>query len=61
VFFHSFWSGPQVVAVHAYKDEAAYNAIVNDPNGPFAAALAAHKLEEVSRWIGSEKGTALED
>jgi heme-degrading monooxygenase HmoA len=44
-------------AVHAYDDEAAYNRIVQDPNGPFNRAAAEHGIEDVADWLSSVKGT----
>ena len=52
-----FLSGDTVVAVHGYSDEAAYQRIVQDPNGPFAAAAAKHGIEDVATWIGSDSGS----
>jgi hypothetical protein len=43
-------------AVHAYEDEATYNRIVSDPNGPFNQAAAENKIEDVADWLGSVKG-----
>jgi hypothetical protein len=50
----------KLVAVHIYKDEAAYNAIVNNTDGPFAKAAASSNLEEHMRWISSERGTSID-
>jgi len=52
-----FKSNEKFVVVHGYEDEAAYNRIVNDPNGPFVKALAETNLESSARWLGSEKGS----
>jgi heme-degrading monooxygenase HmoA len=53
----AFETDGKVVVVHGYRDEAAYNAIINDPNGPFQHAMAEMKLEDHARWLSSEKGT----
>ena len=56
VLVESFPNDGQYVVVHGYQDEAAYHAVVDDPNGPFCQALARHKLEEMGRWVSSERG-----
>ncbi len=45
-----------VCAVIAYRDEATYQKLVNDPNGPFAKAAAEHGIENHARWLWSERG-----
>lgn len=52
-------SDGQYCAVHGYKDEATYHAVVDDPNGPFSKALAEFHLEDIARWVGSERGETL--
>lgn len=47
------------VAVHGYRDEAAYHALVSDPDGPFARALAENRVEDVGNWLYSMRGAAL--
>jgi hypothetical protein len=60
-FINGFSIGDgKLVAVHVYRDEAAYNAIISDPDGPFAKAAAANELEEHMRWIGSERGPSMD-
>ena len=49
------------VVVMGYKDEACYKALVHDPKGVFAKALAEHKLEDHGRWLWSEKGETQTD
>ncbi len=56
---HAFDSNGKRVAVVGYTDEATYNAIVGNPNGPFNRALAEYRLEEHATWIGSERGTTV--
>jgi hypothetical protein len=51
-----FRSGNKRIAVHGYKDEATYQSLVSDPNGPFARAQAKHNVEEYGRWLYSERG-----
>ncbi len=55
-----FESNGKRVAVHGYKDEATYNSIVGDPNGPFSKAIAETHLEDHAQWISSDKGTTVE-
>src|SRR4051812_39653759 len=50
-----------VVAVIGYESRDAYDRIVNDEKGPFQRALAAHHLEECSRWVSSERGESMQD
>jgi len=59
VMIEGFNSGKKRVAIHAYKHEAAYKAVVDNPNGTFARALKEHRLEELARWLGSERGETL--
>ena len=56
VLVEAFGSDGRFVVVHGYQDEAAYHTVVDDPNGPFCRALAAHHLEDMGRWISSERG-----
>lgn len=51
-----FKSDGKHVAVHGYRDEATYHAIIDDPVGPFARAVNDLRMEDVARWLGSEKG-----
>ncbi len=53
--------GNGVVAVVTYTDEAAYQRIVKDPNGPFETAAREHDMESIGRWVSSERGEVLED
>jgi hypothetical protein len=55
----SIKSEGRISVVHGYKDEAAYHAVVDDPNGPFSKAMAEFHLEEYARWVGSERGQTL--
>ena len=52
----AFDSNGQKVVVHGYRDEAAYKAVIDDPNGPFIKAAQENRLEEHARWISSERG-----
>lgn len=47
-------------AVHVYEDEATYNRIVQDPNGPFHKGAKENGIEDIAEWIGSEKGDTLD-
>jgi hypothetical protein len=51
-----FETGDRVVSVHGYQDEATYQRLVQDPNGPFARAVAESHAEEYGRWLSSERG-----
>lgn len=55
-FVEAFASNGKTVAVHGYTDEAAYNAIVNDSDGPFVSGAAETGIENHARWISSERG-----
>jgi hypothetical protein len=60
-FMNGFTSDDgKLVAVHAYKDEAAYKQITGDPNGAFAKAAEENQLEQHMRWLGSQRGTAID-
>ncbi|HEY3411995.1 MAG TPA: hypothetical protein VGM51_02950 [Armatimonadota bacterium] len=58
-FMEAIKSDGKYTAVHGYKDEATYHAVVDDPNGPFSKALADSHLEDVARWVGSERGETI--
>ncbi len=47
------------VAVAGYENEEVYNQLIHDPNGPFETAARGHNVEEIARWLGSEKGETL--
>jgi heme-degrading monooxygenase HmoA len=59
VMVEGFKSGKKLVSVHAYKDEATYRAVVDNPNGPFAKAAKQYALEEIGRWLSSERGATI--
>jgi hypothetical protein len=59
LFFEAFKFDGKHVVIHGYTDEVSYNSLVNDPNGPFANAIADLKLEDHATWLGSERGTAI--
>jgi heme-degrading monooxygenase HmoA len=56
----SFDGGDSLIAVHAYEDEAAYQRIVTDENGPFAKMAAENNLKELGEWLGSDKGETID-
>ena len=60
VLLEMFQSGDKYISVHGYQDEATYQKLVNDPNGTFAQAMAAHPVEELGRWISSERGETVD-
>ncbi len=49
------------VAIVGYESKDAYERIINDPDGPFATAAEAQKIEETARWVRSERGEAMPD
>jgi hypothetical protein len=49
-----------IFAVIAYNSKGDYDRIVNDPDGPFAKALAESKLEDCARWVSSERGETMD-
>lgn len=53
--------GSDVVAVVCYDDEATYQRIVKDPNGPFETAARQHGIENAARWVSSNRGEVLDD
>jgi len=59
VTVEAFKSGSKLIVVHGYQDEAAYRAVVHDPDGEFAKAAVANHLEESARWLRSESGETL--
>ena len=54
-----FQSGDKFISVHGYADEATYQRLVQDPNGPFAKAMAESRVEEYARWLSSERGETI--
>jgi len=48
----------EIMVIVSYTDEAAYNRIINDPNGPFQTALKDVALESMMTWKQSWRGTA---
>lgn len=58
IAFHT--SDSDVMVVVAYADEATYDKIVNDPNGPFVKNAAELKLEELMEWKQSWRGTTMD-
>lgn len=51
--------GKRHISVHGYRDEATYHALVDDPKGAFAKALASLNVDKVGRWISSERGETM--
>ncbi|HLJ56327.1 MAG TPA: antibiotic biosynthesis monooxygenase [Chthonomonadaceae bacterium] len=60
VMVEAFDSGGKKMAVHGYKDEATYRALVQDPNGVFARAVEESGLEKIARWVRSERGETID-
>lgn len=50
-----------VIAIHGYTDQEAYHRVVHDPQSEFNKALDEFRLEDVSKWIGSDQGPACLD
>jgi hypothetical protein len=48
-----------LLAVIFYADEATYQSLIHDPNGPFSQAVAQHGIEEVANWVWSERGLVM--
>jgi hypothetical protein len=49
-----------VLAVISYTDQAAYDKLISDPEGPFEKAAAKHGMEDHARWVWSERGDVVE-
>jgi hypothetical protein len=47
------------VAIHAYQDEATYRRLVSDDNSPMEQEAARRNMDEVARWLGSERGESI--
>jgi hypothetical protein len=45
-----------VLAVITYRDQATYDSLINDPEGPFATAAARSEIEKYATWQWSERG-----
>jgi len=52
-------NGSQHVAIHGYRDEAAYHTVVDDPQGEFSRALTEYRVDDVARWISSVRGESM--
>lgn len=48
-----------ILPVITYADEATYQSLIQDPNGPFEMAAQEHKLERITTWVWSERGQFL--
>lgn len=59
VMVEAFKCDGYIVVIAGYENEEVYNNVVNDPNGPFEAAAREHNLEEIARWLGSERGETI--
>ncbi|HJP84166.1 MAG TPA: hypothetical protein VJ835_11760 [Fimbriimonadaceae bacterium] len=45
-----------VLAVIGYRDEATYQRLIQDPNGPFEKAAQESGIEQEAQWKWSERG-----
>lgn len=63
VLFETMMSeaGDHGLAIMGYTDEPTYQKLIHEPEGPFAKAMEAHRLEEVGDWVWSERGNAVQD
>jgi quinol monooxygenase YgiN len=52
----AFRSGNRRIVIHGYADEATYQSLVSDPEGPFAQTQAEYPVETYGRWLYSERG-----
>lgn len=57
--FHPDEGSPEVVAVHVYDDEAAYQRTVLADDSFFAAKAREFGIEDAAEWLGSDRGCAL--
>ncbi len=48
-----------ILSVITYRDEATYQALIHDPNGPFVQAAAKHGIEDLATWVWSERGEVI--
>jgi quinol monooxygenase YgiN len=55
----AFRSGSRRIVIHGYRDEATYQSLVSDPDGPFARAQAEYPVEKYGRWLYSERGETI--
>jgi hypothetical protein len=59
LFVHTIYTGGISYAVHAYENEEAYRK-VQETGGEFERIAKESKIEEVGRWLGSDKGNTLD-
>ena len=52
-------NGPHHIAVHGYRDQAAYQVTIDDPQGIFTRAAEENGIDSVARWLGSERGETM--
>lgn len=57
----AFRSGNRRIVIHGYSDEATYQLLVSDPDGPFARTQAEYPIEDCGRWLYSEQGETFTD
>ena len=59
VLVEAFESNGKYITVHGYESEAAYRAVLDNPMGEFNRAILEHRVEEMARWVSSERGETL--
>ena len=59
-FIEAFWSGDEIVVVHAYFDFDTYNRLVTAEDGDVARHMAESGIEAAGEWLGSEKGETID-
>jgi quinol monooxygenase YgiN len=61
VMIEAFKNVDHYVVAHGYKDKAAYDAIVQNPTGPFNEWVEQSHLEDVGDWVGSDSGETIDE
>ncbi len=59
VMMEVFESGDKVIAVVGYEDEATYHRLIDDPNGVFAREHERNRVEDLGKWIRSDRGETI--
>jgi hypothetical protein len=52
--------GDALLAIIGYKSEADYQRLIQDPEGPFEKAGKENGIENVARWVWSERGESMD-
>lgn len=59
LFVHAIYTGGISHAVHAYESEETYRK-VQETGGEFEKIAKQYNIEEVGRWLGSDKGDTID-